>query len=84
MMRVLTIAIPDDVNDELREMAARESRRPRLAVHPPLRAYVCYRGHRTPQQPGDRTQVVRCAAKVAARTECSADARLEPERLPMG
>ena len=83
MMRVLTIAIPDDVNDELREIAVREFRRPRLAVHPPLRAYVCYRGHRTPQQPGDRTQVVRCAAKVAAKTECSAEARLQPERAPM-
>ena len=29
MMRVLTIAIPDDVNDELREIAVREFRRPR-------------------------------------------------------
>ena len=29
MMRVLTLAIPDDVNDELREIAVREFRRPR-------------------------------------------------------
>lgn len=29
MMRVLTLAIPEDVNDELRELAVREFRRPR-------------------------------------------------------
>jgi predicted transcriptional regulator len=29
MMRVLTVAIPDDVNDQLRELAHREFRRPR-------------------------------------------------------
>jgi hypothetical protein len=29
MMRGLTLAIPDDVNDELREIAVREFRRPR-------------------------------------------------------
>jgi hypothetical protein len=29
MMQVLTVAIPDDVNDQLRELALREFRRPR-------------------------------------------------------
>jgi predicted transcriptional regulator len=29
MMQVLTVAIPDDVNDQLRELAHREFRRPR-------------------------------------------------------